>query len=363
MIRIMKPAFCVALWCLLLGMHCASEAAQYRASVIANTQNGVIACATGISNSGIVLGSYGGANPTGFFLWTQAGVAVEIDATDAYFRGAPNASGQIIGTRSNGAGGQYAIVRDPDGTIRQLNYLNASDLGSDVYAVSDSGSAIGYSADESSARPVMWDLGTGSVIQIGEALPGELGGGLGTSAISASGYAAWTYLTNRRYPDGHTGVVLRSFRLSPSGVVTEFPTPLTGGDWFATDVANDGTVLVSRNYPTVSYLWNPDGTLTQPAIGVGAMSDSGLMLGTLGGRRVVLGTDGSLSDLPLPDGATSMRVADINDDGVVVGWAEFADPNDVRAVVWQPVPEPSAFLALACGLVGILTQTRKRRSA
>ena len=61
----------------------------------------------------------------------------------------------------------------------------------------------------------------------------------------------------------------------------------------------------------------------------------------------------------LPNAESSYAYA-INDNGWVVG---YADVSNMRlAVIWEPVPEPSAFVALACGLVWILTRTRKRRS-
>ena len=46
----------------------------------------------------------------------------------------------------------------------------------------------------------------------------------------------------------------------------------------------------------------------------------------------------------------------INDAGVIVG----ESTTDGVPMVWQPVPEPSAFAALTCGLVGILVQMRRR---
>jgi len=362
MIRTLRVTACAVMCCLLLCMHGAAKAAQYRPSAIPTAPNEVLASADSISNTGIVFGSYGGSCTTGHFLWSQGGGLTDL-TTDIEYRGAPNASGQIVGTGWTEGSGYFAVVREADGSIQHLAYLNSSDTWTEAMAVSDCGIVIGSSCSESSSCIVLWDLANGAVTQIAQGENGELRGGLGNAAISSTGYTAWTYVTNRRYPDGHTAAIPRSFRRSPSGVVTEFPTPLTGGDWFATDVADDGTVLVSSPPPSVSYLWNPDGTLTQPALdGVAALSDSGLMLGTLGTRDVVLGIDGSLSDLPLPEGATSMRVADINNRGEVVGWAEFPDPNGVRAIIWEPVPEPSAFVALACGLVGILTQARKRRN-
>ena len=137
MIRTSRLVTCAAMCCLVLGMHCTCDATQYKASVIADAGSGLIACATGIGNSSVALGSYGDTNPTTFFLWTQASGAVEIGGLNPYFYGAPNTSGQIVGTQGDGAGHYSAVVRDSDGTIRQLNYLNTSDNGAVALAASD----------------------------------------------------------------------------------------------------------------------------------------------------------------------------------------------------------------------------------
>ncbi len=332
---------------LLLCSHATARAAQYEASLIPTAPSEILASADGISNSGIVLGTYGGANNTGYFLWTATGGRTDID-TAVFYRGGPNVVGEIVGEDESSA-----VVRDLTGTVRQLGLLNPSDLAAGAYAASDSGLAIGYSRDASSSYIVTWDLATGGVTQIAQGENGELGGWLGSAAISSTGYTAWTYITNRQYPDGHTAAIPRSFRRDPSGDIVELSAG-AGTNWFVQNVADDGAVLVG------GWVWNMDGTLTRGGLDeVAAMSGNGLLLGTLASHQVVLGLDGSLSDLPLPVGAISFRALGINDQGAVVGWAAYADGN--RAVVWEPVPEPPVLLGLASGLGWLVVAMRRRR--
>jgi len=351
MIRTLRVTACAVMCCLLLCMHGAAEAAQYQASVIPTAPDEVFAIAESIGSTGTVFGSYG--NPcTGHFLWSQAGGLVDL-TTEIEYCGAPNASGQVVGGGMAEYNRSFAAVREANGSIRHLAYLNPSDTWAGALAISDGGLVIGGSGNESSSYIVLWDLSTGSVTQIAEGENGELYGTLGSAAISSTGYTAWTYITNRRYPDGHTAAIPRSFRRSPSGDISEL-IAAAGTGWFVKDVGANGAVVVGGS------LWETDGTFTPRGLdGLSAMSDNGLLLGTLGDHQVVLGTDGSLSDLPLPAGATSFNALDINDRGEVVGWAAYADGD--KAVLWQAVPEPSAFLVLAGGVVGILVRAKKRR--
>jgi probable HAF family extracellular repeat protein len=57
---------------------------------------------------------------------------------------------------------------------------------------------------------------------------------------------------------------------------------------------------------------------------------------------------------------SSGHVYGMNDAGQIAGWMDT--DTGLKAVLWEPVPEPSSLIALACGLVGVLTQARKRRS-
>jgi len=310
------------------------------------------------------MGSYGGGNITGYFLWSNAGGTTNIGYSGVEFNNAPSSQNQLVGTEWVGINQSYAVVRNEDGTLSRLNYLHPSDAMASVLAVSDTGTAIGYSASNSSGQPVLWNLSTGTAVQIGTS---GLNEGVDNAVISNSGYAAWTNLQvvvhQEGYPGPHTEMLFSTFLRDPSGTVTELnPTPSANCP-HVVDIADSGRVLISDAFNN-SWLWNPGSALTPVALNsVFAMNGAGQILGSIDGRSVVLDTNGTLSNLPLPDGARSARVADINDNGVVVGWAEFTDPNDVRAVLWAPVPEPSALAALSCGIFWMLTGVIRRRSS
>jgi len=345
---VVKSTLFAFLCCLLLGMCCVCDAGEYTASVIASTSSSSM-IGRSISSSNVVLGKYEGPDTYSQFLWTKDGGAVEVGSPAVYFNGAPTALGQIVGSEQVTRAQFFAVVREADGSLRRLPYLDPSDTAAGASDVSDNGLAIGISQNETSTKIVIWDLATGAVTQIAE---GELGLVHGAAA-STTGYAAWTYDSVQKG--------LRSFRRSPSGVVTELTPPASVRFPFVRDIAADGTLLFYESLPSGSWLWNPDGSMTHLALeGALAMSDNGLILGWLGDRNVVLGKDGSLSDLPLPEGAMWARLGGINDRGAVAGWAAFGDAY--RAVIWEPVPEPSSlsFFSLALAGVGFGAVRRRR---
>ena len=183
-------------------------------------------------------------------------------------------------------------------------------------------------------------------------------------------------------------------------------TTLGGGDdlWSrATDINNNGQVIWTREVPLIgqqAYIWDRtngsvplallDGTTSNSA---SSLNDSGIIVGCSGDHAVVWNSNGSvIRDLGLghafginesgqivgtsgdhavlwnPDGSiaadlgASAAAYGINNSGQIVGSAVYDQYGDREAVLWQPVPEPSSLAVLLCGLTGVGTIIRRRKS-
>ena len=64
--------------------------------------------------------------------------------------------------------------------------------------------------------------------------------------------------------------------------------------------------------------------------------------------------------IPAGSGWVLQRAVDINDSETILGIGDYQGQD--RAFLLAIVPEPSTFVVLACGMVGIRSRTRKRRS-
>ena len=67
-------------------------------------------------------------------------------------------------------------------------------------------------------------------------------------------------------------------------------------------------------------------------------------------------------DLGTLAGDTEGVAYDINDSGLVVGDSWLSSPGDDRAVLWNPVPEPSSLLVLGSGILALAGMVRRRRN-
>lgn len=87
-------------------------------------------------------------------------------------------------------------------------------------------------------------------------------------------------------------------------------------------------------------------------------------VGELGGRAVLWNPDGSIAaDLGALAGVNAPSAAyGINDSGQIVGAAAYDEYQNMEAVLWEPVPEPSSVLTLVGGM-GCLTVALRRWKA
>lgn len=259
-----------------------------------------------INNSGTVIGKH--ESPPGSmmpFKWTASSGVTNIDVS--FNPEAVNGSGTMVGWATAPDIQQVPVVVSSTGGVTYLDYTCGN--GGIARDINDSG----YIAGDSYA-PV-W--GGHACLWYGEDVV-DLGafGGTWSSAleINNSGQVVGVYGGD----EGAIGNLIWSS--STETIFIPACSLLDSGSFGPVDINNNGVVLGNAEMNGV---------------------DTVVTWSLTGGFTVV---------------GTGIAYA-INNSGWIVG---ISDLNDSQAVVWEPVPEPSAFVALACGLVGILTRTRKR---
>ena len=318
----------------------------------------------GISNSGTVLCSWmkdGATDTRGIATWRRDTGVIDITTLGVIdCPGGINNYDQIAASGSNASGNSfYGLVRNPDGTTRELDRLSgAVDLF--TAGINDSGQVVGStevadaSMESCTQSAIMWDsTGHPNVISS----PDE--GRSWASAINSSGAVAWNWM-NEQQSGGTWQQVSQAFLWN--GLSSRDLLALNTGDQCLVSALNDSGFAVGQS-GTHAVRWNPDGSVTDLGIGIAYdINNLGQIVGTLdehGGA--VWNPDGSITYLDSFSDGSSSRPTAINDSGQIAGDLPGVDGGPMAAM-WQPVPEPSTLVALACGLVGILTRTRKRRS-
>lgn len=299
-----------------------------------------------INNSGQVLGSsipYGANDIRGAFLWSQSSAMADIQIEGQFdLPGGINNNGQVVGTAS---GPGSAVLRQANGGLVQLEGLTGAH-NSSALAINGSGWMVGNSGDFA----VLWK-GVGVAQSIG----GTAGSYSYASDVNNNGSVTWV---ESLYADGQWAGITRAYVWN-QGVNTLLQGLTSGDVCFAYSINDSGRVVGSSGSHAV--VWDSTGNIILD-LGIGAaygINLSGLIVGTSGDHAVLWNPNGSIA----ADLGASAEAYDINDSGQIVGSAVYDQYGSREAVLWQPVPEPSAFAALACGLVGILARTKKRRSS
>ncbi len=250
-----------------------------------------------------------------------------------------NSTGNAVGWHNQ----DTAIVMDSDGQIHYLESLTGP-TGAWANAINDEGLVVG----NSTYYAVLWQADGNPT-----ALAGTMDAPAVARAISDNGLVLYTQA------DIEAGIWQnrKSFIWKPGGVTQQLeqPSGTQGISNGGRAINNLGQVVGTLGGHAI--LWNPDGSIAAD-LGVGAAFDinnHGQIVGTLDGRVVVWDSNFNAIDLPAPDGWSVASAVSINDNGQIAGSIIPNEPGDYlyTAVLWEPVPEPSAFAALACGLVGI----------
>lgn len=204
--------------------------------------------------------------------------------------------------------------------------------------------------------------GPRTVVDLG-ALPG---GRSSAAALNDHGVVVGTSTTG-------ASAALHAVRWNRSSQITDLGS-VDGLDTYALGVNQRGTTFgIAENcaYPSgsCSLRWSPEGTLQRlPALAPGAEShpqsinDFDVVVGYASGapdghRHPVRWTaDGRVVDLGLPPGAVDGTAQGINNRGLIVGWADFAD-GLAHALLWdhdhgviELPPPPDEVVSWALGI-------------
>jgi uncharacterized membrane protein len=315
--------------------------------------------ATRINNSGQILGQSHGTDisegSTGAFLWSNNNGLQNIQVAGKLDRpGGISDSGQITGIGLSLTGAS-AYVREPNGGLLELP-KPGGDIDTCGMDINDAGQVAGWLHDMTDIQndryyAVLW--GTNGQIT-------TLGGDdeLWSAAIDVnnSGQAIWM----RVLPGGGQQAYVWD------GANGSTPLALLGGTtWNTASSMNDsGTIVGSSGNHAV--VWGPRGNVILD-LGVGTaygINKSGQIVGARENRAVLWNPDGSIAaDLGMLAGINMPSVAyAINDSGQIVGAAGYNEYQDMEAVLWQPVPEPSSIIALLCGIGGLAGCAIRRKA-
>ena len=298
--------------------------------------------ANDINNLGMVLCGSGDSTHITAALWTEDGGLQAISSDNGPF-GAQriNNNGYTCGYVISYPYSSMGVIFDHSGILQQKQ------AGSAMYAVNDYLTAVGT-------------VGRDAYVWYADGTEVNLGGSSDISinydmCINNNGVVAWSnqsYLTRQS----------RAYSWNGEGdpiALTQLNEGSPGNYVSVCDINDLGQIVgISDGH---SVIWDALGNITAD-LGLGealGINNLGQVVGVRDEQAVLWQPDGSIVNLGY--GKSSIAQA-INDHSQVVGSAVLADQEHGQAVLWQPVPESSAFVVLACGLLGILTQTRKRRS-
>lgn len=294
-----------------------------------------------INNSGVVLGWSGDATHMSSTLWTQPNNLESISGSIGSFSvNRINNAGYAVGYMTDPTTGNItAAVRNSEGNISQKQ------IGSMAYSINDNLTVVGTLG----YNVYVWQS-DGTIVDLG----GDANYTVTGMEVNNSGAVVWSCR-----PIYQTGAT-RSFVWNGAGDPVELVSlnQMLGSQ--VTGINNFGQIAGYSSGHAV--VWNALGSIISD-LGLGeayGINDLGQVVGISNNGATLWNRDGSPVDLGLGE---SSWAAAINDKGWIVGGVRYpASETPVMAVLWQPVPEPSALVVLVCGLVAITSRARKRKS-
>ncbi len=292
----------------------------------------------------------------------------------AGFALAVNDRGEVVGNGQPSPSG-HAFVWQPDGTMTDLHVVAGwgSQSWSSAYGINKHGEIVAQACcEENQTYYVDWDRRTGKVSTIeitvwpspgginrhGAVVGGEMGdaylwtlkdGRVGLAedglmnAVRINDHGQVLGITSSHfvpggYPDGLHFVI----RERDGGLTHVAYFEMTGPPPGVPDINNRGqvvyTVSATTSINVVGVLWDAkDGVTEYEGLSLTAINDHGVMAGSTATGEpptpVLVSSDGSLVELPVPEG-WSGRGLDLNNKGVAVGTLQA--PDGQHAVVWIP---------------------------
>jgi len=284
---------------------------------------------------------------TGAFLWDRTSGMVDIRVEDQFdVPGDINSNGQIAGTAY---GPSTAVLRKANGELVQLSPLAEGAYGTFAYALNDNGWVVGTSGDYA----VAWQ-GTTTAQWIGGASDSRSH----ATDINSDGSIVWYESLYSQYQ----WIGGRSYVWS-DGVSTLLRGLNITDNCYVNAINDSGITVGSSGNHAVA--WGADGSLIAD-LGIGTaygINNLGQIVGTAGDSAWLWSIDGTISvDLgSLAGTGVPSEAYDVNDSGQVVGAAGYNEYQDMEAVLWETVPEPSSLIAIAGGLAGMGASLLRRR--
>lgn len=248
-----------------------------------------------------------------------------------------NNSGQIAGHSDTPGGQSYGCYWDTSGRIATVIHAPEGGRFGWLHGINDRGDAVGLAVDGSGQRRAVLAGPSGECRYIGSD-------------------PSWAYDINDA---GQVAGVL-----DPGGGVlwdaNDNRQKVFGG--WANGVNNDGNVVGSGFY------WSPAGGSVDLPFFAMSINDRNEVVGytSTGWKHAepyYWSKDLGTVTLPLLDGYTVGHAHAINIDGQIVGDCQYFDEQGSQHVVgvtWEPVPEPSAVITLAAGLISLGGMVRRR---